>query len=76
MLHAMKTVPCMDCGNSYHPYVMDFDHVRGEKKFNLSKAGNRFSRETILEEAAKCDIVCSNCHRMRTLSRSKDSVCR
>ena len=27
----LKRVPCADCGVEYPPYVMDFDHVRGEK---------------------------------------------
>lgn len=26
-----KEVPCTDCGNEYPYYVMDFDHVRGDK---------------------------------------------
>ena len=27
--------------------------------------------EMILEEIAKCDLVCANCHRMRTWTRGK-----
>lgn len=69
MLNEVKSVPCMDCGIKYQSYVMDFDHVRGEKKFNLSVASNGVAIEKILEELKKCDIVCSNCHRERTHSR-------
>lgn len=63
--------PCVDCAHSYHPYVMDFDHRLGEgKEFKLSTMVNcGFSREKILKEIAKCDLVCANCHRMRTWSR-------
>lgn len=61
-----KSKPCADCGQKYPYYVMDFDH-KFDKKFNLSTAPNRgFSIKKILEEVAKCDIVCSNCHRIRT----------
>jgi hypothetical protein len=48
---------------------MDFDHVRGTKQFNLAlPAGWTYGE--ILEEIAKCDVVCSNCHRVRTYGRS------
>ncbi len=67
----MKRRPCADCGGTFHPYVMDFDHREGElKRFNVSAAVPLgLSIETIVEEVAKCDVICSNCHRMRTLAR-------
>ncbi|KKL50104.1 hypothetical protein LCGC14_2308860 [marine sediment metagenome] len=63
----LKGVPCADCGIPYSPWVMDFDHVRGKKKFNLSRAYRKVSsiRRTS-EEASKCEVVCANCHRDRT----------
>jgi hypothetical protein len=36
----LKRVPCADCGVEYPPFVMDFDHVRGEKTVNLSRLRN------------------------------------
>jgi hypothetical protein len=33
----LKSRPCVDCGVRYPPYVMDFDHVRGEKSLNRSR---------------------------------------
>lgn len=69
-LAAIKSVPCMDCGVSYDPFVMDFDHVRGVKEFHISQACTRgISLERIKAEIKKCDLVCSNCHRIRTLTR-------
>lgn len=62
MLH-----PCVDCGCS-EPRVLDFDHVRGEKSFNLQQAKQRPLALT-LEEIQKCDVVCANCHRLRTQGR-------
>jgi hypothetical protein len=65
-----KNRPCADCGRSYPPYVMDFDHVRGEKVANVSVlvAGGA-SRRRVLAEIAKCEVVCANCHRERTHGR-------
>lgn len=64
---------CADCGLSgvNYPEVLDFDH-RGDKKFNISE----FRRVTsgfnkVKEEINKCDLVCSNCHRIRTVERRK-----
>lgn len=65
MVIKLKQVPCADCGEVYPPYVMDFDHVRGEKKFTISQALDG-ETEDLLAEIAKCDVVCANCHRERT----------
>lgn len=63
----------MDCGNFFPHYVMDYDHVRGEKKFNLSQASHNFVTDAmILEEISKCDLVCSNCHRIRSAKREPE----
>ena len=65
-----KLRPCLDCGHEYPYYVMDFDHVRGIKKFNLSIAAQKlYVLETVRKEIAKCDIICANCHRLRTWKR-------
>lgn len=68
-----KNKPCMDCGKSYPAYVMDFDHL-GEKLFNIGSAVREriVSLEAIQLEIAKCDVVCSNCHRERTFGKSRD----
>lgn len=61
--------PCNDCKKFYPHYVMDFDHVRGEKNKNVSSLAKRGSRKQIWEEIEKCDLVCANCHRQRTHER-------
>ena len=61
-----KLRPCADCGQRYPAPVMEFDHVRGEKEFHLSRNGDKgITVEQVLEEMSKCDVVCANCHRMR-----------
>lgn len=61
-----ESSPCADCGSYYPYYVMDFDHVRGRKHKNVMELVPTLSRKKIDEEIAKCEIVCSNCHRERT----------
>jgi len=61
---------CVDCGES-DPIVLEFDHVRGEKSFNISdmvrKTGHSLVK--IKEEIEKCDVRCANCHRRATYNR-------
>ena len=64
-----STTPCTDCGQIYPPYVMQFDHVLGGKRGNVaSLAHSRVSIETLKTEMAKCELVCANCHAIRTHS--------
>ena len=66
---ALRDRPCADCGGRLPPYVMQFDHRDpNEKKFTVAASWCR-SESAIFEEAAKCDIVCPNCHRVRSFSR-------
>ena len=65
-----KNRPCSDCGQAYETPVMEFDHVRGVKKFTISsKVTSSPSESSLKAEIAKCDVVCANCHRLRTHSR-------
>ena len=69
-LRDLKTkTPCVDCGINYPYYVMDFDHVRGQKHANVMELVSTLSKKRIDLEIAKCEIVCSNCHRIRTHMR-------
>lgn len=64
-----EAAPCKDCGNKYPHYVMDFDHVNDDKVGNISRLAHDGRREAVLKEIAKCELVCSNCHRVRTYKR-------
>ena len=68
----IKAQPCMDCGGTFPPVSMDLDHVRGTKRFRIALATNssKCSLRDFKEEIAKCDVVCANCHRVRTYNRS------
>jgi len=72
----IKSAPCMDCGNSFPSCVMDFDHREGEEKNGcVSVMVNRaLSLDRIKQEVSKCDLVCANCHRIRTSTRKQALV--
>lgn len=56
---------CKDCGNG-DPRVLEFDHVE-KKSYNISSVcyvGERFE-----QELKKCELVCANCHKIRTRGR-------
>lgn len=59
---------CADCGYAAHWAALDFDHVRGVKKNNLAwMTGQGWA--VIQAEVEKCEVVCANCHRIRTVTR-------
>lgn len=74
---AKDNVPCADCGVPYRYWVMQLDHVpeRGAKSFTIAltyTGGVRrvlVTREQLVAEIAKCEVVCGNCHAERTHSR-------
>lgn len=69
---SLKQKPCMDCGAQYPHYVMDFDHRDRKTKLatiNSMINFHSYSKEKILDEIKKCDLVCANCHRIRTYCR-------
>ncbi|RTK95005.1 hypothetical protein EKI60_00940 [Candidatus Saccharibacteria bacterium] len=59
---------CVDCKTFYPYYVMDFDHI-ADKSSNVSQLINTCSMRQIKAEIARCELVCSNCHRIRTFKR-------
>lgn len=63
-----KTLKCQECPENY-PRCLDFHHLDEKKKracvSNLVHRG--CGKETILKEIDKCIVLCSNCHRKRTL---------
>ena len=62
--------PCVDCGNT-DPRVLEFDHI-GVKAMDISRAiRNCWSEENLLKEITQCEVVCANCHRIRTADRAE-----
>jgi CRISPR/Cas system-associated protein Cas10 (large subunit of type III CRISPR-Cas system) len=51
---------CAHCGEN-HPAVLDFHHLDPNTKDD--HIASIWSRKRIIEEAKKCIVLCSNCHR-------------
>jgi hypothetical protein len=73
LLRHLRDVPCVDCGQRFAPHAMDFDHRDPrEKSFTIcSSRASLKNRDLILAEVAKCDVVCVNCHRLRSRTRHR-----
>lgn len=79
---AGKARPCTDCGVEYPPPVMQYDHLpeRGAKVADISHMARNpggFKKggaglAAIIAEIAKCEVVCANCHAMRSWRRLSD----
>lgn len=70
LISFLKTAPCAECGEWFPAIAMDFDHVSGKKFREISGLVRKFAEETVLAEIAKCEVVCANCHRIRSASRA------
>jgi hypothetical protein len=72
----IKSGPCVDCGEKFDTCCMDFDHKDGSKKrFNIGTMfAHHYSMDLIKEELAKCELVCANCHRIRTRDRRTGTI--
>jgi len=74
-LHSLKDdgLKCERCGNGDFR-VLHFHHTSADKEFNVAdsvRAG--FSRERILTEIAKCEVLCANCHAIETYEAQKET---
>lgn len=61
---------CADCGYRGHHAALQYDHLPGvEKLFEIGRCPRPIPE--LLEEIAKCEVVCANCHSIRTYERRK-----
>jgi hypothetical protein len=69
----LQNSSCTDCKNPDWR-LLEFDHVRGTKFAGISEMcfTRKCSVEKIQEEIDKCDIVCANCHRLRSYARQEN----
>lgn len=66
---------CVDCKEKYPHYMLDFDHLPDFEKIDSpTQMIHKYSWEKAVEEMSKCDIVCANCHKIRTWNRYLDSI--
>lgn len=63
---------CADCGirSPEHPEIFDFDHIPGSSKIaSVAAFLTKGTMDDLIAEVAKCEVVCANCHRIRTQQR-------
>lgn len=60
---------CRDCGYDENADALEFDHVRGTKRYSVPTA--LASDNRLREEIAKCEVRCANCHSIKTLTNRK-----
>ena len=56
-------------GHPDNPEALDFDHISGQKSANISRLARGAGWTQLLDEIDKCEVVCANCHRVRTAER-------
>lgn len=63
-----ELVGCFDCKVKYPYYILDFDHrdIFSKDFTILASYGINSNLKILINEVRKCDVVCSNCHRIRT----------
>lgn len=65
-----ESTRCKDCNHKFHFSVMEFDHIGNDKNDCIARLANSpCSLDSIKEEISKCELVCANCHRLRTWNR-------
>lgn len=68
---------CADCGYKVHPAALEFDHLPefGPRQITVAKLKSPFTpMANIMAEIAKCEVVCANCHNIRTDRRRKGAI--
>ena len=64
---------CVDCGYNKHAGALDYDHIPGKPKGAQICQIVCLSKARILKEIENCEVVCANCHRIRTSERGQYS---
>lgn len=66
--------PCISCGTEYHPAAMQWHHRDPSKKTSEVSRLASYSKARILEEIAKCDLMCANCHAVETHTKQPEQA--
>lgn len=66
VLDYLSTHPCIQCGES-DPIVLEFHHVGGKEREISFMITGGYPIAKIQSEIAKCQVLCANCHRRKTV---------
>ena len=57
---------CLLCHED-DPDLLEFDHIESNnKKGDISRLVSNAGKQTLIDEIAKCRVLCANCHRLHT----------
>ena len=74
LFDVLKDAECGHCQES-NPIVLEFNHIRGIKINNVTELVSQlYSIKAIQEEIDKCEILCANCHRIKTWERRHNAA--
>jgi hypothetical protein len=65
---------CCDCGYRDRPEALHFDHRDPSTKLFNVATGLARPRDVIDAEISKCDVVCVNCHVVRTIDQHRNGL--
>jgi len=66
---------CVDCKEMYPHYMLDFDHLPEYNKIGSpTQIIHKYSWNKAIEEIEKCEVVCRNCHAIRTWNRYLQTI--
>tara|TARA_Y100001951_G_C11298065_1_gene277536 strand:- start:1831 stop:2214 length:384 start_codon:yes stop_codon:yes gene_type:complete len=67
-------IGCADCGFNSHPEALHFDHLPGfDKVIDIARLADS-AQAKYKEEIGKCEVVCANCHAIRTHNRRLNKI--
>lgn len=64
---------CKKCGWTGNVAAFEFHHLDNNKDFNIGNASNK-SWAYVVKELDKCELLCSNCHRIVHTKFDKDKI--
>lgn len=62
---------CAKCGYKEHHAALDFDHLDHKKKSRDIAKMHTTNVESLKKEMAKCQILCANCHRVKSFEERR-----
>ena len=71
LIATIKRGPCVDCKKPLPVWVLEFDHLANKTDTINRLVNSGRSKHKVLEEVAKCEVVCANCHKHREYLRGR-----